>query len=95
LSLSHISIIASYGFVISVKNIADELLYSYLVSLMILSGLYWHFTFAALSRSAAALEESLSKVRKYYLRVQDVDIRNERRHYGVNSDDIYTCVNFL
>jgi hypothetical protein len=67
LSVSHISILASYGFVISVKNIPDELLYSYLVSLMNLSGLYWYFTFTALSRSAVALEECLSKVRKDYL----------------------------
>ncbi|XP_023717203.1 gustatory and odorant receptor 24 [Cryptotermes secundus] len=34
LSLSHISILASCGFVIAVKNIPDEILYSYLVSLM-------------------------------------------------------------
>jgi hypothetical protein len=70
LSVSNISILASYGFVILVNNIPDEILYSYLVSLMNLSGLYWFFTFTALSRSADALEESLSKVRKVDVRAR-------------------------
>jgi hypothetical protein len=78
LGLSHISIFESYGFVISLKKVPDVLLYSYLVSLMNLCGLYWYFTFTALSRSAAALEESLAKVRKdCYLRVQEMDVGNE------------------
>lgn len=45
---------------------------------MNVSGVYWYFTFTALSRSAVALEESLSKVRKDYLRMQEVDIGTER-----------------
>jgi hypothetical protein len=66
LSLSHISILASYDFVTKVKNVPDVLLYSYLLTLMNLTGLHLYFTFTVLSRSAAALEESLSKVSKDY-----------------------------
>jgi hypothetical protein len=66
LSLSHISILVSYDFVTTMKNVSDVVLYSYLLSVMNLTGLYLYFTFAALSRSGAALEESLSKVSEDY-----------------------------
>jgi hypothetical protein len=73
LTVSHITILASFDFLTSVKNIPNEILYSYLVSLMNLTGLYWYFTFTALSRSAAALEESLSKVRKHFLQEMGIE----------------------
>jgi hypothetical protein len=63
--LSHVSILANYSFItFSVDRVPDILLYSYLVTLRNIIGLYWYFTFAVLSFAAVRLEDSLSKVRE-------------------------------
>jgi hypothetical protein len=64
-SLSCVSILASYNFVtFSIEQVPDLILYSYLTTLRNLTGLYWYFNFAVLSCAAAGLEDSLSKVRE-------------------------------
>lgn len=61
--LSHVTILASYSFVtFTVDKIPEVLLYSYLITLRNLVGLYWYFNYAVLSSIAVRLEDSLSKV---------------------------------
>jgi hypothetical protein len=78
LALSHVSTLASYDLRnFAIEKMPEALLYTYLSALRYLTAFYWYFSFAALSRSADLLEQSLSKVSEDSSILSETLIRND------------------